>query len=271
MLINSAKLIYFSPTGTTKKILHKIAEGLEIDYIYDVNLTLPDARNSAIEAVDEDIAIIGVPVYEEKVPEFLRPCLSGLKGFNKPVVIVSVYGNIGGGISLNELKAISENCGFWVAAAGSFIGEHSFSTKEVPVAEGRPDLQDMMVTIEFGRKIKRKLMELDSLDGISISIPPGRLPLIARLLPKKSAGIFTKAPSADMSLCNRCGVCAKVCPVSAIDANTLAIDDNKCLRCFSCVRKCNKKARKIIYRKSPIVTRFLANKNKVRKEPVLYL
>lgn len=157
-----------------------------------------------------------------------------------------------------------------MAAAGSFIGEHSFSTKEVPVAEGRPDLQDMKVAFEFGQKIKNKLLESNWLNGVSIPVPPGRLPLIARLLPEKSAGIFTKAPSADMSLCNRCGVCVKVCPVSAIDANTLAIDDNKCLRCFSCVRKCNKKARMIIYRKSPIVARFLANKSKVRKEPVLY-
>lgn len=70
MLINSAKLIYFSPTGTTKKILHKIAEGLEIDHIHDVNLTLPDACDSAIEVVDENIAIIGVPVYEEKCLKF---------------------------------------------------------------------------------------------------------------------------------------------------------------------------------------------------------
>ena len=36
----------------------------------------------------------------------------------------------------------------------------------------------------------------------------------------------------------------KKCPTKAIDSKTLIIDNKKCIRCFSCVKKCNRKARK---------------------------
>ena len=76
-----------------------------------------------------------MPVYEEKIPEIIYSFLTNLIGNKKQVVLVGVYGNIGDGIVLNELDFIAKNSGFKVVAAGSFIGEHSFSTKEIPIAE----------------------------------------------------------------------------------------------------------------------------------------
>ena len=37
-------------------------------------------------------------------------------------------------------------------AAGAFIGEHSFSRKGMPIAEGRPDESDLKQATEFGKK-----------------------------------------------------------------------------------------------------------------------
>lgn len=271
MIINSATIAYFSPTGTTKKILYQIVKGMGIENIKDINLTLPRIRTSISPLIINDILIIGVPVYEERVPQILYTFITRIKSNMKPAVIVTVYGNIGEGIALNELKTITENSGFKTIAAGSFIGEHSFSTKELPIAEGRPNQNDLQKAQNFGQMIADKLETIDDLNESSLYIPKGRLPLMAKILPENSASMFTETPYADMSICNHCCVCAKLCPMSAINEKTLIIDDNQCIRCFCCVKSCNRKARKIVYKKKFLVTRVLTAKSKVIKEPKIYL
>jgi ferredoxin len=201
----------------------------------------------------------------------LYPFLNEIKSNGKPAVLVTVYGIIGEGVALNELQTIMENSGFKAVAAGSFIGEHSFSTKELPIAEGRPNQCDLQKAQNFGQNIVNKLKTIDNINKSSLSIPQGKLPLMAKILPKNSASMFTATPYSDMSICNQCGVCAKLCPVSAIDKNTLIINDNLCLRCFCCVKRCNRKARKIVYKKKFFVVRVLNAKGKVKKEPEIYL
>jgi len=271
MIINSATTIYFSPTGTTKKIINSIAKGMGVVCNSQINLTLSEVRNAISPVIDGDIVIIGVPVYEERIPEMIYPFLTSLKGNNKPVVLVAVYGNFGEGITLNELDSIAKKSEFKAVAAGSFIGEHSFSTEEVPVQEGRPNYEDLSKAEEFGKDIIEKMKEIENLNDVLLKIPQGKLPLMAKILPKNSARIFTKTPFADMSKCNHCGVCVKLCPMDAINKDTLEINENKCIRCFSCVKRCAKKARKIIYRPNFIVSKMLKSKNKIKKASLIYL
>ena len=42
-------------------------------------------------------------------------------------------------------------------AAAAFVGEHSYSTPETPVAAGRPDAQDLARAAEFGAAVRKKL------------------------------------------------------------------------------------------------------------------
>ena len=69
-----------------------------------------------------------------------------------------------------------------------------------------------------------------------------------------------------MSKCNHCNVCVKLCPMGAIDNDTLEINENQCLRCFCCVKRCPKKARKIIYKPNSR-SKVLRMKNKIIKNP----
>lgn len=271
MMISSATIIYFSPTGTTKKIITSIVKGMGIVCNNPIDLTFPKVRNTIAPQIDGDIVVIGVPVYEETIPKMIYPFLTSLKGSEKPVVLVAVYGNIGDGIVLNELDYITKNAGFKVVAAGSFIGEHSFSTKEVPIEEGRPNYEDLSKAEEFGRSIIRKLQKTEDLNDTFLEIPQGKLPIIAKVLPRNSARIFTKTPFADMSKCNNCGVCVKLCPMNAINKDTLKINEDECIRCFSCVKRCPKKARKIIYKPRFLVCKILRVKSKIKKTPQIYL
>lgn len=279
MVIKSATAIYFSPTGTTKKIINSIIKGMGLSKnTVSVDLTDTKVRDSEAFGIDGDVAIIngdifiiGVPVYEERIPKMVNSFLNNLKGEGKPVVLISVYGNFGDGIALNELESITKNIGFKPVAAASFIGEHSFSTKEVPVQEGRPDYEDLCIGEEFGRSIMIKMKKIEDLNKHVLTIPEGSLPLMAKVLPKDSARFFTKLPLADMNICNHCGVCERLCPMNAIDKETLQINADKCIRCFSCVKRCPKKARKIIYRPKFIVSKVLRAKNKFKNTPKIFL
>ena len=42
MNIKTVKLIYFSPTQTTKKVVEGIAQGMNIDNIEHIDLTMPN-------------------------------------------------------------------------------------------------------------------------------------------------------------------------------------------------------------------------------------
>ena len=49
----------------------------------------------------------------------------------------------------------------------------------------------------------------------------------------------------DKEKCKGCGICAKVCPTSAISGeikSPFAIDQEKCIKCGACVSKCPFKA-----------------------------
>lgn len=271
MLISSVTGIYFSPTGTTKKIINSIAKGMGVTVNAAVDLTLPKVRNAGIPLIDGDLVIIGVPVYEEKIPKIIYPYLTSLKGDGKLAVLIAVYGNIGEGIVLNELDDIAQKTGFKVVAAASFIGEHSFSTDEIPVAKSRPDGEDLNKAEEVGKSIISKLKNINYLNEISLAIPKGKLPLMAKILPENSARLFTTTPFADMKICSHCNICIKLCPMGAINKDSLKINEEQCLRCFCCVKKCPQKARKIAYKPRFLVSKILAMKSRVAKEPKIYL
>ena len=46
----------------------------------------------------------------------------------------------------------------------------------------------------------------------------------------------------DTSKCNSCGLCAKNCKASCIDAKSHTIDYSRCVSCYNCIGKCKKEA-----------------------------
>ena len=88
-------------------------------------------------------AFIAVPVYAGRVAPIALQRIRRLKGENAPVVLVAVYGNRDYEDALVELRDETTCLGFTPLAAGAFIGEHSYSRPGMPVAEGRPDANDL--------------------------------------------------------------------------------------------------------------------------------
>ncbi len=120
-------------------------------------MTIPDFRakftsnpNAILDNIDH--LIIGAPVYSGKLPIQVIDCLESISGNEKKCNAVVVYGNRDFGIALYRMVEILSNNNFNVLAAGTFIGQHSYSDI-IAVAIGRPDKTDLEKACNFGSEI----------------------------------------------------------------------------------------------------------------------
>ncbi|MCW3788106.1 4Fe-4S binding protein [Plebeiibacterium sediminum] len=226
-------LVYFSPTNTTKKVLEEIAKGIGLEQISNIDLTKP---LQLTEEISDRIVLFGVPVYRGRVPAEASEQLKKIKGRNSKAVLIAVYGNRDYDDALLELKDITEESGFKTIAAATFIGEHSFSTEQFPIAVNRPDVSDLTKAEQFGKKIKN-LLEDPARLGKTFDVPGNR--------PYKELGVMPEvSPVTDNQKCDQCGVCIDVCPTNAILLDE-AIKTNSalCILCCACVKYCPNEAR----------------------------
>ncbi|MFK5925544.1 MAG: 4Fe-4S binding protein [Desulfuromusa sp.] len=256
----TAHLIYFSPTGTTQKISGSIAKGLGAKNIVHYDVTLPDVSFDTV--LTDGVAVIGIPVYAGRVPELCLQRLQAITADGVPAILVALYGNREFEDALVELRDIAVTQGFNVIAAGAFIGEHSYSTLERPIAAGRPDTEDLKLAVEFGQRVAAKIA-CNVFDHPEID---GNVPY------KESVQFGGVAPETDSEKCTLCGKCAAVCPTGVItvsDAVTTVADN--CIMCCACVKVCAAEAR--LFRHPQIEERrtLLLNNCSRRKAPKIFL
>jgi ferredoxin len=241
MDVNQVKLIYFSPTGTTQKVLESIAKGIAVVEVAHINLTLPEEEQQTIPPFSDELVIIGAPVYGGRLPVDAINRFKQLKASKTLAILIVVYGNRDFEDALLELKNLAIELGFHPVAAGAFIGEHSFATKDVPIANGRPDSLDVQIAMNFGAKIKDKVAALESPDAQLDLKMSGRFPYLAG-----GARTMAVSPVTREGKCTVCGTCASVCPTAAISINgCVATEIDLCIRCCACVKNCPTGARVI--------------------------
>ena len=105
--------------------------------------------------------------------------------------------------------------------------------------------------------------KLNSGEEIKSQIPGNR--------PYKKAGGSGMVPKTS-DKCVKCGLCAKKCPVAAIDKyNPKNIDSEKCISCMRCTVICPKSAKHVGSVMLAMVETALKKSCSVRKECELYL
>ncbi len=238
MNINSLKLLYFSPTQTTKKVIEGIASGIQAQTVDHVDLTAPERNSSDFKSTKEDLVVIGAPVYGGRIPLDAVSRLKQLKGNNSPAILVVVYGNRAFEDALLELKNLAVEIGFQPIAAGAFIGEHSFANDSLPIANGRPDQDDLNKARELGEKVVDKLKVIQETENLSKIEVPGDFPYKSR---NDRSGI---APITKDDSCTTCGTCADVCPTGAVSVDdVVSTDVETCILCCACVKNCPSESR----------------------------
>ncbi|MGB3226201.1 MAG: EFR1 family ferrodoxin [Desulforhopalus sp.] len=265
MKIQSLKSAVFSPTGTTKSIVQAISRGINPSTADFIDVTQPNARKQHLQTSENEILVVAVPVYIGRVPALLSKWLHAIKADKTPTVCVVVYGNREYEDALLELKDIMIKNGGIPIACAAFIGEHSFSSSDTPIAVSRPDAADLHHAEMFGRKINETLKKIPFIEHIPEINIPGNFPYknLEDLHSVDFIGIDDK--------CSNCGACAEACPVGAIELeNYSLIDKEKCILCCACIKICPENARTM---KSGIVKDLairLSEMCKERKEPVFF-
>ena len=239
-MIKQISTMYFSATDTTKKVVSAIGKKLSqnIDKeisINNIDFTLPKAREKIVSFTNEDILIIGVPVYAGRVPNVLLKYLNTITGNGALAVPVIVYGNRNYDDALIELKDILELNGFKVIGGGAFIGEHSFSKT---LAKNRPDEEDMDIAEDFANQIYTKIITQDKIQTIAVN---GTNPYRKHYIPKNKDGIavdIKKVTPKTNKNCTDCKICAHICPMGSIDFEDVSKLNGICIKCGACIKKC---------------------------------
>jgi len=265
MSINLLNLVYFSPTGTTRKVLEGIATGITPAMIEFTDLSAAGAE-ICFDKKQPDLAIIGMPTYASRIPPEAASLFKRLHGKGIPIVLVAIYGNNKFGDILLEMKDIAISRGFLPVAAAAFIGEHSFSTKDKPIAAGRPDLEDINDAEKFGELIRKKMLEHDVNSANKHVEVPGDFPY------REWRKIPAQPPVSNEDLCIKCNKCELACPVNAIKIDQQVLTDTDlCIFCCACVKECPASARKVTDSTLLNIRERLFNSCTERKKPEMFL
>lgn len=277
---DATHLVFFSPTHTSAKIARAVGDGIGMGRRMETDLTLDESADP-IE-ITNALTVIAAPVYGGRVAPVALKRLKRLKGNNAPAILVAVYGNRDYEDALIELRDTAVELGFTPLSAGAFIGEHSYSTTNMPIAAGRPDASDLQIAFQFGQDSLNKLIEktavtspelqaackLKSLGGklsilLSSFFIKGTSPYKIVQAGKPACPVCTEA-------CFVCGECVEVCPTHAIsiskDGSQIETDINRCIKCCACVKECPNEARVF---HTPFAA-ILHEKFNTRREPELF-
>lgn len=221
--------MYFSPTGSTKRIVQLLAGEFGDYQQIDLSKRGEDFHQTL---APDDLCIIGVPSYGGRVPAVALERMKALRGTNTAAVLVAAYGNRAYDDTLKELEEQAVSGGFHCVAAIAAVAEHSVMHQ---FAAGRPDAADQAELAQFAQKIRLHMQDTSPDKKLAL---PGSAPY------REYKGIPLK-PRAGKK-CTECGQCARLCPVGAIPLDQpKKTDTSRCISCMRCIKVCPQQARSV--------------------------
>lgn len=263
MKITNTQVIVFSPTHTSLHTAQAVARGLQGEHSELLDLTCCQLKEDR-QISSDVVAVVAVPVYAGRVAPLALQRLKKVRGEGTPAVLLVLYGNRDYEDALVELRDVMTAQGFIPLAAGAFVGEHSYSRPEMPVAEGRPDADDIRRAEAFGKQARQKYELLENRNQLKPFFIKGNVPY-------REVGKSTpQAPVWNEEECSGCGTCIDVCPTMSIrmtDEGEVQTEPSTCIKCCACVKSCPSGA--LVF--DTPYTAMLHTKFSARREPELFL
>ena len=272
--IKRLHLVYFSPSGSTEKVVRRIASAVQGLPVETHNLLTSASRKKQYTFGADDLVIMG-SMTAGKLFTLSDELFSCLHGNNTPFIGAVTFGNGYYGIALNEMLSRAQAQGFRVAALGAFVCRHSMDTS---IAEGRPDAKDEALMLDFGSKAWEKVQkgdyELHSKPGTNWSSWEIGNQVIAYRAehPDEPYALPASCKTKEISdACIKCGTCVRNCPVNAIDIEAKTFDIEKCIGCWGCINRCPKHAITSTSEQVAEIMRSFGEASAARLEPDIFL
>lgn len=243
MEIQKVWALYYSASGMTDRVVNTLAEELAARLelpLERLPFTRPAERAKHYAFGPPDLVVVGCPTYAGRMPNKIAPDFrTQLRGNGALAVPVSVFGNRSFDNALAELRAVLEEDGFRSIAAGAFVGRHAFTDK---LATDRPDWDDRKELRSFAGSIAEKVKS-GRWTPVRVPGEPDAPYYIPRGVDGQPVKFLAAKPRTDLGKCCNCGVCARACPMGAIDPKNVASVPGTCIKCHACVRKCTHHAK----------------------------
>ena len=81
MKMNELKLVYFSPTGATRKAVMETARSIDLKSV-SFDFSVYKEKKPPLKFTRNDLAIFGIPVYYGRVPALFMEYLQNISGDN---------------------------------------------------------------------------------------------------------------------------------------------------------------------------------------------
>lgn len=272
--IKKLHLVYFSPSGSTEKIVKTVAseiKGLEIE---THDLLTSASREKKYTFGKNDLVIFGC-MTAGKLFTLSDEIFECLEADGTPFIGVATFGNTYYGIALTEMLKRAENNGFKVAALAAFVARHSI---DPAFAAERPDAKDVEIMKDFARRAYEKILSgdltLHTLPKTNWSAWEMGNKVIAyrEEHPDEAYALPPSYKTKEMSdACIKCGTCAKHCPVNAINIAKKTFDLDKCIGCWACINRCPVHAIKSTSKEMADIMKSISASASARLEPELFL
>jgi len=243
-------ILYFSPHGSTRKILDAVSKGISDagfnTVMFNSGEYIKTGRQEELYSIlsEYSLLITGTPVYAHHIPPLFEEFLSGLPPVEKEksAAMVCTYGDISSGVALSQLAGLMDKKSYRLMGGMKAVSEHCLTFQGgAPIGSGRPDSEDIKIAQQFGSLIAERMKKND-LKSFKQSDFRDKS-LLIRVL---DATVFNMKTTVKMmpqikvssSLCAKCNTCADSCIAGNITVDDFPKFSDNCISCFRCVRVC---------------------------------
>jgi flavodoxin/ferredoxin len=242
--MHRALILYFSITGTTRKIADAIASGLHRSgWQSDLRQITDDTE---LDLQGYDMLGVGYPTHWFRPPVPVRRLLQRLPQLDGMPAFVFVSFGVEPGDAGNEVRRLLSRKGAWEVG---YNRRHGADYHIAYLREGyffsphAPSEEDLAWAKRFGETVGARAVA-----GSARYEPPAEDPApvpvyrVERLLasPPLTKAVFSRLFAVDPQKCTACGLCMTQCPEENIasDASGKPRWGRECLLCTTCERIC---------------------------------